>query len=80
MTPSNKNAPFLAHIEVKTEAKNTKQKMLYTSLNFGDYATDFNPAFSRLKSTLPLFRNNTPVPLFHSCMRTAQHYKRDLFC
>jgi len=46
--------------------------MLYTSLNFGIYVTDFDPASYRLESTLVLFRNSTPVPLFLFCVRTAQ--------
>jgi len=46
--------------------------MLYTSLNFSIYVTDFDPASYQLESTLLLFRNNTPVPLFLFCVRTAQ--------
>jgi len=38
--------------------------MLYASLNFSIYVTDFDPASYRLVSTLLLFRNNIPVPLF----------------
>jgi len=46
--------------------------MLYTSLNFRIYVTDFDPTSYRLESTLPLFRNNTPVPLFFFRVRTAR--------
>jgi len=35
--------------------------MLYTSLNFSIYVTNFDPASYRLESTLLLFRNTTPV-------------------
>jgi len=34
--------------------------------------TDFDPASYRLESTLLLFRNNTPVPLFLFRVTTAQ--------
>jgi len=55
--------------------------MVYTSLNFSIYVTDFDPASYRLESTLLLFRNNTPVPLFLFRVRTAQQsqHKHDLF-
>jgi len=55
--------------------------MLYTSLNFGIYVTDFDPVSYRLESTMLLFRNNTPVPLFLFRLRNAQqsHHKHDLF-
>jgi len=46
--------------------------MLYISLNFSIYVTDFDPGFYRLESTLLLFRNNTHVPLLLFCVRTAQ--------
>ena len=46
--------------------------MLYTSLNFNIYLTDFDPATYRLESTLLLFRNNTPVSSFLFRVRTAQ--------
>jgi len=56
---------FLVPIQVETESKNTlNQKMIYTSLNFRIYVTDFDPASYWLASTLLLFRNSTPVPLF----------------
>jgi len=43
--------------------------MLYTSLNFGAYVTDFDPASYRPKTTMLLFRNKTPLPFR---VRTAQ--------
>ena len=46
--------------------------MLYASLNFGIYVTDFDPASYRQESTMVLFRNKTPVPLFLFHVRTAQ--------
>jgi len=46
--------------------------MFYTSLKMSIYVTDFNPASHGLESTLLLFRNNTPVPLFLFRVRTAQ--------
>jgi len=46
--------------------------MLYTSLNFSIYVTDFDPISCRLESTFVLFRNNTPVRLFLLRVRTAQ--------
>jgi len=42
--------------------------MLYTSLTFGIYVTDFDPAFYGLESTMLFFRNKTPVPLFVFCV------------
>jgi len=45
--------------------------MLYTSLNFGIYVTDFDPASYGLESTMLLFRNKTPVPLILFSVRTA---------
>jgi len=47
--------------------------MVYTSLNFSIYVTDFDPASYRLESRLLLFRNNTPVPLLLFRVRTPQH-------
>jgi len=46
--------------------------VLYTSLNFKIYVTVFDPASYRLESTMPLFSNNTLVPLFLVPVRTAQ--------
>jgi len=46
--------------------------MLYTSLNFGIYVTDFDPTSYRLESTMLLFRNKTHVPLILFRVRTAQ--------
>jgi len=46
--------------------------MLHTSLNFSIYVTDFDPASYRLESTMLLFRNSSPVPLFLFRVRTAQ--------
>jgi len=46
--------------------------MLYTSLNFRIYVTDFGPASYRLESTMLLFRIKPPVPLFLFRVRTAQ--------
>jgi len=52
--------------------------MLYTSLNFRIYVTDFEPASYQLESTLSLFRDNTPVPLFLFRVWTAQQSKTRL--
>jgi len=46
--------------------------MPYTSLNFSIYLTDFDPASYELDSTLLLFRDNIPVPLFLFRVTTAQ--------
>jgi len=46
--------------------------MLHTSLNFGIYVTDFDPASDRLESTMVLFRNKTHVPLILFRVRTVQ--------
>jgi len=46
--------------------------MLYILLNFRIYVMDVDPASYRLESTVPLFRNNTSVPLFLFRVRTAQ--------
>jgi len=53
--------------------------MPYTSLNFSMYGTDFDLASYGLESTLLLFPNNTPVPSFLFCMRTASNHKHDLW-
>ena len=53
--------------------------MLYTSLNFGIYVTDFDPASYRLESTMLLFRNKTPVHHFFSACELPSNHKRDLF-
>ena len=62
--PLIKMRPFLVPIEIETKTKllSLNQAMLYTSLNFSIYVTDFDPASDRLESTLLLFCNNTPVP------------------
>jgi len=44
--------------------------MLRTSLNFRVNVTDFDPDSYRLESTLPLFCDNTPVPLCLFHLRT----------
>jgi len=54
--------------------------MLYTSLNFRIYETDFDPDSYRLESTLPLFRNNSPVPLFLFGVRTTQQSQTQIQC
>jgi len=46
--------------------------MLYTSLNFGIFVTDFDPASCQLESTMLFFRNKTLVPLFLFRVETAQ--------
>ena len=75
--PSDKNAPLCGAYRSRNLGKNTLNwTMLSTSLNFRIYMTDFDPAYYWLESTLPLCRNNTPVPLFLSRVRTAQKNKR----
>jgi len=50
--------------------------MLYTSLNFSIYVMDFDPASYRLESTVLLFRNSTPVPLFLFRVRSGQQLQK----
>jgi len=52
--------------------------MLCTSLNLSSYVTDFDPASYRLESTLLLFRNNTPVPLYLFRLKIAHQLKHYL--
>jgi len=76
-----KNAPLFGAYRSRNKGKNTKSK-LNNALHFVKlqyYVTDFDPASHRLESTLLLFRNNTPVPLFLFRVRTAQHNTNTIF-
>jgi len=50
----------------------SNKMMLYTSFNFSIYVTDFDLDSHRLESTLLLFGDSTPVPLFLFSVRTAR--------
>jgi len=71
--PLTKMRPFLVPIEGETKAEilSLNETILYLQVNFSIYVTDFDPASYRLESTLLLFLNDTPVPLFVFIVRAT---------
>jgi len=70
---SDKNALLFGSYRCRNKGKNTQSKSkLNNALHFSIYGTDFDPVSYRLESTLLLFRNNAPVPLFLLRVRIAQ--------